>query len=54
MVDLTGADNVVISLMLQGFTKAEKALIPEIQEFSELGAAYERVKTYSAGMRTDV
>lgn len=54
MADLTGADNVVISLMLQGFTKAEaRALIPEIQEFSELGAAFqERVKTYSAGMRS--
>ena len=54
MVDLTGADNVVISLMLQGFTKkSARALLPEIQEFSELGDSFhERVKTYSAGMRS--
>lgn len=54
MVDLTGADNVVISLMLQGFTKkSARAVLPEIQEFSELGDAFhERVKTYSAGMRS--
>ncbi|MDA9711258.1 ABC transporter ATP-binding protein [Luminiphilus sp.] len=54
MVDLTGADNVVISLMLQGFTKkSARALLPEIQEFSELGDVFhERVKTYSAGMRS--
>ena len=54
MVDLTGENNVVISLMLQGFSEnSAKALLPEIQEFSELGDAfYERVKTYSAGMRS--
>ena len=54
MVDLTGADNVIMSLMLQGLTeKSARALLPEIQEFSELGDAFhERVKTYSAGMRS--
>lgn len=54
MVNLTGEDNVVMSLMLQGFTKrAARALLPEILEFSELGDAfYERVKTYSSGMRS--
>ena len=54
MADLTGADNVVISLMLQGLTKnSATALLPEIHEFSELGAAfYERVRTYSTGMRS--
>lgn len=54
MADLTGADNVVISLMLQGFSRtAASKLLPEIQEFSELGDAFnERVRTYSAGMRS--
>ena len=54
MNDLTGADNVVMTLMLQGFTESSaRALLHEIQEFSELGDAFnERVKTYSSGMRS--
>lgn len=54
MVDLTGEDNVVISLMLQGFSEAAaRELLSEIREFAELGDAfYERVKTYSSGMRS--
>lgn len=54
MADLTGADNVVMSLMLQGRKESEaRRLLPEIQAFSELGDAFnQRVKTYSAGMRS--
>lgn len=54
MPDLTGADNVVISLMLQGLTRAEaRSRLQEIAEFSDLGDAfYNRVKTYSSGMRS--
>lgn len=54
MVDLTGEDNVVMSLMMQGFTRpSAKALLPAIHDFSELGDAFfERVRTYSAGMRS--
>jgi len=51
--DLTGEDNVIVSLVLQGKSKKEaKALLPGIQEFSELGEFFQQpVKTYSAGMR---
>ncbi len=51
--DLTGEDNVIISLVLQGKKKSEaRALIPSIQEFAELGEFfYQPVRTYSAGMR---
>lgn len=54
MPDLTGADNVVISLMLHGLARAEaRAKLQEIAAFSELGDAfYHRVKTYSSGMRS--
>ena len=54
MMDLTGADNVVLSLMLKGMTESRaRSLLDEIQAFSELGGSfYERVKTYSAGMRS--
>lgn len=54
MPDLSGADNVVISLMLQGMSEAEaRSRLDEIKEFSELGAAFNsRVKTYSSGMRS--
>ena len=54
MADLTGADNVVISLMLQGLTRAEaRDRLQEIAAFSELGDAFHyRVKTYSSGMRS--
>jgi lipopolysaccharide transport system ATP-binding protein len=51
--DLSGEDNVIISLILQGKTKNEaKTLQPQIQEFAELGEFfYQPVRTYSAGMR---
>jgi lipopolysaccharide transport system ATP-binding protein len=52
--DLSGTDNVTISLMLQGFNESEiKSVLPQIREFSELAGAFEdRVKTYSSGMRS--
>lgn len=54
MMDLTGEDNVVLSLMLQGFSKRQAlSRVSAIREFSELGSAfYERVRTYSSGMRS--
>jgi len=53
-VELTGRDNAVLSAMLQGASRKEaEALLPEIQEFSELGDAfYDPVKSYSAGMKS--
>lgn len=52
--DLTGADNVFLNLMLQGFSYAEaRASLAAVRDFSELGAAFdEKVKTYSSGMRS--
>lgn len=51
--DLSGIDNTIISLVLQGKSKKEaEALLPEIEAFSELGEFfYQPVKTYSAGMK---
>ncbi|XOV89457.1 MAG: ABC transporter ATP-binding protein [Pseudomonadota bacterium] len=51
--DLTGADNVVLSLVLQGKSKKEaRALLPSIEEFSEIGEFFRQpVRTYSTGMR---
>jgi len=51
--DLTGQDNAIVSLVLQGKSKKEaEALLPGIYEFSELGEFFQQpVKTYSAGMR---
>jgi lipopolysaccharide transport system ATP-binding protein len=51
--DLTGQDNAIVSLVLQGKSKKEaEALLPAIYEFSELGEFFQQpVKTYSAGMR---
>lgn len=51
--DLSGRDNALLSVMLQGTSK-KKALdaLPSIHEFSELGVFFDQpVKTYSAGMR---
>jgi lipopolysaccharide transport system ATP-binding protein len=52
--NLTGRDNTIISLMLQGFShKDAKKYIEEIKEFSELGNFFEEpVKSYSSGMRS--
>ena len=51
---LSGRDNAVLSLMLQGATRSEAiACLRVIKDFSELGAFFERpVKTYSSGMRS--
>ncbi len=51
--DLSGRDNALLSIMLQGGTKGEALeALPGIHEFSELDAFFdEPVKTYSAGMR---
>lgn len=52
-MDLSGADNVLLSLALQGYSRKEaRALIPEIEAFAELGKFFhEPVRTYSSGMR---
>lgn len=52
--DLTGRDNALLSMMLQGETKKQAlALLDEVCDFSELGDFFYRpVKTYSAGMRS--
>lgn len=52
--NLSGRDNAILSVMLQGGTRKEAgALIEDIKEFSELGEFFERpVKTYSSGMRS--
>ena len=51
--DLSGEDNVIISLVLQGMSvKDAKSLRPQIQDFADLGDYfYQPVRTYSAGMR---
>lgn len=51
---LSGRDNAVLSLMLQGASRSEAiACLQVIKDFSELGAFFERpVKTYSSGMRS--
>ena len=51
---LSGRDNAVLSLMLQGASRREAIeKLPAIKDFSELGAFFERpVKTYSSGMRS--
>jgi len=51
--DLTGADNAMLSLVLQGKSRKEsRELLPLIAEFAEVGAFFNQaVKTYSAGMR---
>lgn len=51
---LSGRDNSVLSLMLQGASRREAIeKLPAVKDFSELGAFFERpVKTYSSGMRS--
>jgi lipopolysaccharide transport system ATP-binding protein len=51
--NLSGQDNVILSGMLQGFSRKEiKNNIDEIHEYSELDDFfYEPVRTYSTGMR---
>lgn len=50
---LSGRENALYSAMLQGSTKKQaKALIPSIEEFSELGDFFDQpMETYSSGMR---
>lgn len=51
--DLSGQDNVILSLMLQQFTR-KQALerLDEIREFADIGEFFDKpVRTYSAGMR---
>ena len=52
--ELTGKDNAILSLMLQGFSRWEALeRLDVIRDFSELGDFFERpVKTYSSGMRS--
>lgn len=52
--DVSGFDNAVFSLMLQGYSRGEaESLAPEIRSFSELGESFdESVRSYSAGMRS--
>jgi len=52
--DLSGRDNALLSLMLQGEEKAEaKEMLEDIQDFSGLGEHFELpVRTYSSGMRS--
>lgn len=51
--ELSGRDNALVSLMLQGVKKKDaKSFIPEILEFSELTKFFDQpVRTYSSGMR---
>ena len=53
-VDLSGRDNALLSLILQGISKKEaRKILPKIAEFSELNEYFEQpVRTYSAGMRS--
>ena len=52
--DLSGRDNALLSLMLQGMKKKDaKKLLPEIEAFSELSGFFDQpVRTYSSGMRS--
>jgi lipopolysaccharide transport system ATP-binding protein len=51
--ELTGRDNAILGLMLQGASRGEAIdRLQAIKEFSELGDFFEKpVKTYSSGMR---
>jgi lipopolysaccharide transport system ATP-binding protein len=53
-MDLSGRDNALLSLMLQGTSKKEaQEMLTEIKEFSELDDYFDLpVRTYSAGMRS--
>lgn len=50
---LSGADNAVLSMMLQGFSRRKAlAYLSQVKEFSELGEFFDKpVRTYSSGMR---
>lgn len=52
--NLSGRDNALLSLMLQGAPKSKAmSLLDEVYEFSELGRFFNQpVRTYSAGMRS--
>ncbi|XSG85259.1 MAG: ABC transporter ATP-binding protein [Methylohalobius sp. ZOD2] len=52
--ELSGRDNALLSAMLQGYSRKDaRALLPQIQEYSELGDFFDQpVKTYSSGMRS--
>ena len=49
---LSGKDNAIINLMINGHSKSESTnLLKEIHEFSELGNFFDKpIKTYSSGM----
>lgn len=51
--DLSGRDNVMIGLVLQGWTlRNARALIPSIEEFADIGKFFDQpVRSYSSGMR---
>ena len=53
-LSLSGADNAVLSMMLQGFSREEaNAYLPAVRSFSELGDFFDRpVRTYSSGMKS--
>jgi lipopolysaccharide transport system ATP-binding protein len=50
--DLSGRDNVLVAGQLLGYERAElERLLPEIEEFAEIGAYFdEPLRTYSSGM----
>jgi lipopolysaccharide transport system ATP-binding protein len=50
--DFTGLENVLMKSAFHGISRKEAmALLPSIEEFSELGAAfYQPIRTYSSGM----
>ena len=52
--ELTGRDNAILSLMLQGASRGEALdRLQAIKEFSELDGFFDRpVRTYSSGMRS--
>jgi len=54
--DLSGADNVILSLILQGFSKQRAhGMLDQIREFADIGEYFDKpVRTYSAGMRARV
>lgn len=51
--ELSGRDNVIISLVLQGWSlRAARNLVPSISSFADIGEFFEQpVRTYSSGMR---
>lgn len=51
---LTGRDNALLSMMLQGFSRRKaKEYLPKVEEFSELGDFFDKpVRTYSSGMKS--